>query len=153
MTEPTDLETGTTFRELAEIEAIRKLKARYFRCLDTKLWDEMLGCFTADAVLVEREQNIYIEGGEPIVEFLKQGLGVDHILTAHHGHNPEIELTGDATARATWALNDYLLNRQTNKGTRGYGFYQDEYVKEKGEWKIKSCTVKHVHKEKFKKED
>jgi hypothetical protein len=135
-----------------EIEAIRKLKARYFRFLDTKLWDEMTGCFTADAVLAEHERNIFVEGGTSIVAFLKQGLGLNHVVTVHHGHNAEIELTSNTTARATWALNDYLFNRQTGKGTRGYGYYEDEYVKENGDWKIKRTTVKHVHKEKFAKE-
>jgi hypothetical protein len=153
MPESRGTKTGERLRAPEEIEAIRKLKARYFRLLDTKLWDEMVGCFTADAVLAEHERNIFVEGGTPIVEFLKQGLGADYIVTVHHGHNAEIELTSDTTAKATWALNDYLLNRQTNKGTRGYGYYEDEYVKEKGEWKIKRTTVKHVHREKFKKED
>jgi len=149
MSESASRETSEKPRALEEIEAIRKLKARYFRFLDTKLWDEMVGCFTADAVLAEHERNIFVEGGKPIVDFLKQGLGVDHIVTVHHGHNAEIEITSNTTARATWALNDYLLNRQNGKGTRGYGYYEDEYVKEKGEWKIKRTIVKHVHKEKF----
>ncbi|MFC2000646.1 nuclear transport factor 2 family protein [Chloroflexota bacterium] len=149
MSEATGPEARTVTRELADIEAIRRLKARYFNCLDAKLWDELLDCFTAEAVLAEHERSIFVEGGEPIVGFLKQGLGFDHVLTVHHGHNAEIEITGEETARARWALNDYVFNRQTNKGSRGYGFYEDEYVKEAGEWKIRSCTVTHVHKEKF----
>jgi hypothetical protein len=149
MPESRGTKTGERLRAPEEIEAIRKLKARYFRLLDTKLWDEMVGCFTADAVLAEHERNIFLEGGTTIVEFLKQGLGLDYVVTVHHGHNAEIELTSNTTARATWAFNDYLFNRQTSKGTRGYGYYEDEYVKEKGSWKIKRTTVKHVHKEKF----
>jgi hypothetical protein len=152
MSESRSTETRKRPRAPEEIEAIRKLKARYFRFLDTKLWDEMVGCFTADAVLAEHERNILVEGGTAIVEFLKQGLGLDYVVTVHHGHNAEIELTSNTTARATWALNDYLFNRQTGKGTRGYGYYEDKYVKEKGDWKIKRTTVKHVHKEKFAKE-
>jgi len=152
MSESTGTETRKELRVLGEIEAIRKLKARYFRYLDTKLWDKMVGCFTADAVLAEHERNILVEGGTAIIEFLRQGLGVDHIVTVHHGHNAEIEIASDTTASAMWALNDYLFNRQTSKGTRGYGYYEDEYVKEKGEWKIRRTVVRHVHKEKFQKE-
>ncbi len=149
MSETSDLEKTMMIRELSETEAIRRLKARYFRCLDTNMWDELLDCFTADAVLAEYERNVFVEGGVAIIEMLKQGLGADHIITAHHGHNAEIEITSDTTARAIWALNDYMFNRQTNKGSRGYGYYEDAYVKEAGDWKIKSCTVTHVHKEKF----
>jgi len=144
-----DSEATRMIRELSEIEAIKTLKARYFRCLDANLWDELLDCFTKDAVLAEHERNLYFEGGAQIIELLKQGLGADHVLTVHQGHNPEIELTGDTTARARWAFNDYLLNRQSNKGSRGYGSYEDEYVKTNGGWKISSCTVTHIHKEKF----
>ena len=84
--------------------------------------------------------------------FLKQGLGVPHVLTVHHGHNAEIDLTGDTTATGRWALNDYVLNTQTNKGTRGYGHYEDEFVKADGGWKMKKVTVAHVCKERFTKE-
>ena len=149
MSESMDPEARTVIRELADIETIRQLKARYFRCLDTNLWDELLDCFTEDAVLAEHERNIYVEGGKSIIELLKQGLGMDHILTVHQGHNPEIELTSDTTARARWAFNDFMLNRQSNKGSRGYGSYEDGYVKTNGGWKISSCTVTHIHKEKF----
>ena len=34
--------------DLVEIEAIRQLKARYFRLLDTKQWDAWLEVFTED---------------------------------------------------------------------------------------------------------
>ena len=32
-----------------DIESIKRLKHKYFRCLDSKLWDEMAQCFTEDA--------------------------------------------------------------------------------------------------------
>ena len=33
-------------RALEDVEAIRQLKYRYFRCLDLKRWDELGACFT-----------------------------------------------------------------------------------------------------------
>ncbi len=35
--------------DLEEIEAIKRLKYKYFRCLDRKLWKEMAGCLIPDA--------------------------------------------------------------------------------------------------------
>ena len=34
---------------LEETEAIKRLKYRYMRSIDQKLWDEMRSCFTPDA--------------------------------------------------------------------------------------------------------
>jgi len=35
--------------DLQELEAIKRLKYKYFRCIDEKLWDEMRSCFIEDA--------------------------------------------------------------------------------------------------------
>ena len=35
--------------DLQEIEAIKRLKYRYFRCIDTKAWKELEDCFSEDA--------------------------------------------------------------------------------------------------------
>ena len=35
---------------LEEIEQIKQLKARYFRHMDTRVWEEWRKCFTADVV-------------------------------------------------------------------------------------------------------
>ena len=35
--------------DLRELEAIKRLKYRYMRSIDQKLWDEMRDCFTPDA--------------------------------------------------------------------------------------------------------
>ncbi len=48
-----DIEPGGSavdVNDLIEIEAIKRVKYRYMRTLDQKLWDEMATCFTEDAV-------------------------------------------------------------------------------------------------------
>ena len=42
--------TAVDVNDLVEIEAIKRVKYRYMRTLDQKLWDEMATCFTDDAV-------------------------------------------------------------------------------------------------------
>jgi hypothetical protein len=129
-------ELEARIKVLEEIEAIKKLKAKYWRCCDKKLWNELEECFTEDAT-ADYFPNLHFEGRKAIIQFLKDSLGPDHMITAHGGHNAEIEITSDTTARGIWALNDLVII-QPGTRMRGYGHYEDEYVKENGQWKKKS---------------
>jgi len=122
---------------LEDIEAIRKLKSKYWRCVDRKLWDEIVECFTEDMVLFVLSK--LIEGRNACVQFLKDALA--QTVSAHQGHQAEIEITSGSTARATWALNDLLLDMQPGVNYTGFGYYEDEYIKEDGNWKIKRSKV------------
>lgn len=124
--------------ELDEIEAIKRLKYRYFRLLDTKAWAELEDCFVENATSAYDDGKYSFEGREAILEFLRGALGDNDIISMHHGHHPEIELTGDTTARGTWYLADYLIFRASGTELCGAGFYHDKYVKERGEWKLSS---------------
>ena len=77
-----------------DIEAIKRLKARYFRLMDTKQWEAWRELFTADfsglyrgphpdIAYASREE--FVAGNREILEPL---------VTVHHGHMPEITLTG-----------------------------------------------------------
>ena len=137
-------------RVLEDIEAIKKLKVKYWHCIDRKLWDELATCFAEDGVLVAQEQNIDIRGGNAISNMLKERLEKSSILTIHQGHNPNIEIATDTTAKGTWTLQDYARDSEIKRGTRGWALYEDEYVKEDGKWKIKRTQVSRIHTERFK---
>jgi hypothetical protein len=126
-------------RILTDIEAIRKLKAVYFRSVDQNLWDELEEVFTGDAT-ADYGPDIKLEGRKAIIDFLKKTVGRDTFTTAHHGHNAEIEITGEATARAKWALQDRLIITGISTLT-GWGYYDEEYVKQDGRWRIKSTAI------------
>ncbi|MBA7474868.1 Bile acid 7-alpha dehydratase [subsurface metagenome] len=143
MAELADLETQ--IRVLGDIEAIKKLKAKYWRCIDKKLWDELEDCFVEDAV-ADYGKNLNFQGRKAIIQFLKDNLGSDSVITVHQGHNPEIEITSDTTARGIWALHDYLVF-QPNITINGWGHYEDEYVKQNGEWKKKSIKETRLREE------
>jgi hypothetical protein len=138
-----DLETQ--IRVLGDIEAIKKLKAKYWRCIDKKLWDELEDCFVEDAV-ADYGKNLNFQGRKAIIQFLKDNLGSDSVITVHQGHNPEIEITSDTTANGIWALHDYLVF-QPNITINGWGHYEDEYVKQNGEWKKKSIKETRLREE------
>lgn len=126
-----------------DVEAIRQLKARYFRLMDTKDWAAMRGVFTDDVVMdMTGAGGRLITGGDTFMEGLQEILA--GATTVHHGHMPEIELTSDTTATGIWALHDIVI---WPNGTRldGYGHYHETYRKADGEWRIASSTLTRLH--------
>jgi uncharacterized protein (TIGR02246 family) len=131
-------DASALLRRLLDIEEIKQLKARYFRALDTRDWDLFGQVFAREAVLEVPEADVTQNGREAIVTFVSGAL--TGARTVHHGHMPEIELTGPETARGTWAMFDYVEWPATAGGDRiglqGYGHYREEYVREDGQWRI-----------------
>ena len=128
-----------SLQRLLDIEEIQQLKARYFRCMDTKDWDAFAQLFTADAVM---DADGYVqEGRDEILNFLPKIL--DGVVTTHHGHMPEITITGPDSATGIWAMFDYLTfpGEEPPRGLRGYGHYHEEYVRDRGAWRIRRLTL------------
>jgi uncharacterized protein (TIGR02246 family) len=130
-------------RRLLDIEEVKQLKARYFRSLDQKDWDEFGQVFARDAVLEVPEADVVQNGRAAIVEFVSGAL--TGARTVHHGHMPEIGLTGPDSAQGTWAMFDYVEWPATDSGDRvglqGYGHYTEEYVREDGQWRIRRSRL------------
>jgi hypothetical protein len=125
-------------RRLLDIEEIKQLKARYFRNLDTKNWDGFGQVFAREAVLEVPEAQMVVNGRAAIAKSVSDALAGTR--TVHHGHMPEIELTGPDSARGTRAMFDYVEWPSSDNGSRvglqGYGHYREEYVREDGQWRI-----------------
>jgi hypothetical protein len=148
----TDLEARV--RALEELDAIKRLKYRYFRCLDLKLWDELRECFTPDATVSYGDGRYRFEGVDAILDFLVRSLGADSgARGAHHGHHPEIELTGPERARGSWALDNYLFNPTQNRSVRIAAYYRDEYVKVDGCWRIQHTGYTALYHEEWNRSD
>jgi hypothetical protein len=130
---------------LEEIEAIKRLKYKYFRCLDRKQWDEMAETFTEDAVSSYDSGKYAFEGRDAIMAFLRDALGGSNAISRHHGHHPEIELTSPTTARGVWYLEDYVIFKDSNTALSGAGFYTDEYAKVGGHWLIRSTGYERTY--------
>src|SRR5436853_743832 len=136
-----------TPEDLVEIELIKRLKYRYARCLDLKLWNEIADCFTSDAVAAYSGGGYSFEGREQITDFLRRSMGAETFHSSHKMHHPEIELTGPESATAVWVLDDTVIDTQWNITIRGASFYNDEYVKRDGRWMIARTSYKRVFEE------
>jgi SnoaL-like domain len=133
------------------IQHIRHLKARYFRCMDTKDWDGMRAVFAPDAVLDMSAEAVrrgappedgITRGGDLIVERMQRSLA--NVSTVHHGHMPEIRLVSDVQAIGIWAMEDMLRWEDPASPLaelHGYGHYHETYEHLSGEWRIKSLRL------------
>jgi hypothetical protein len=139
--------TDTDLQRLVDIEAIKQLKARYFRFLDTKQWRQWGQVFTEDIVMEVPEAAMVNNGRAEVVGNVSAAL--TGTITTHHGHMPEIELTGADTARGTWAMFDYVEWPAGPDGARvglqGYGHYHEEYRREvDGQWRIAETRLERL---------
>ena len=123
--------------QLADIEAIKALKARYFRTMDTKDWNGLKDCFTEDLHADFRDApGMLSEGRETYMEALITALA--EARTMHHGHMPEITLVDAHNATGIWAMDD--LVDLPGIALQGWGHYHERYRKEDGAWRI--CAIR-----------
>lgn len=125
-----------------DLEAIRQLKARYFRMMDTKDWDGLAAVFTPDV-----EIDMSGEGGgvtrsvDEYMPFLRRN--IEDVVTVHHGHMPEITFTSSDTATGIWAMEDYLRwpPGAPIAALHGFGHYHEQYRRTAEGWRIASMRL------------
>lgn len=133
---------------LLAAEAIRNLKARYFRCVDTKDWAGFAALFTLDAAFDVSDDlpGGVLTGAAKIAEIVSASLA--GCVSVHHGHCPEITLTSDTTATGVWAMEDRLRWSQDSarpgQTLHGYGHYLETYVKVGDQWLIESMKLRRL---------
>jgi SnoaL-like domain len=134
--------------KLLAIEEIKQLKARYFRCVDTKDWVGFKAVFTPDA-LFDISQDVpgcILVGPEKIAAAVSVPL--TGCVSVHHGHCPEIAITSDTTASGIWAMEDILRwgedSASPSQTLHGYGHYIETYEKIRGRWCIKTMKLQRL---------
>jgi hypothetical protein len=133
-----------TTARLEAIEEIKKLKARYFRFVDTKQWDSLKALFTPDATFETDESGL--EAVDSLDAFMTAVCaGLQGCVSVHHGHCPEIEFSSDSTASGIWPMEDKLYFDESPprplRSLHGMGHYHETYEKRGGAWKIASWKL------------
>ena len=132
---------------LLAIEEIGRLKASYFRCLDTNDWACIETLFAPDGTAVYNVEGSGdlgtpdnpVTGPANIAAFIQNG--VEHLTTVHHGHMPEIEITSPTTATGIWAMMDILQIPDGENTLVGWGHYHETYERIDGRWHIKTLRL------------
>lgn len=138
-----------TPEELVQIEEIKSLKYRYMRYLDQKRFDEMRSVFTADATARYSGGRYSFDGVSEIIDFLKESMSSEELLSSHRCSHPEITLLGDGKASGIWAFDDTVVMTDFGISLRGAGFYSDEYVLTEDGWRIARTGYKRTFEEIF----
>ncbi|MBV9996691.1 MAG: nuclear transport factor 2 family protein [Caulobacteraceae bacterium] len=135
-----------TLEEISAIEAIRALKARYFRLVDTKQWDAWGDVFTPDVKVVidgdvqtpgRTPPQEVLEGRDTFVGFARERLTGG--VSVHHGHMPEIEVLSRTEARGVWAMEDIV--ERDGVSFHGHGHYHETYRNDGDAWRIASLRL------------
>jgi SnoaL-like domain len=124
---------------LVALEEIRRVKYRYLRCVDLKLWDEMAEVFTAGATAdygsPATGKPLRFGSREEIISFLRDNLGPG-MITLHAAGQPEIDIDG-AAATGTWRFEDTVIVTEYRLVIKGAAFYEDRYERgDDGRWRI-----------------
>jgi 3-phenylpropionate/cinnamic acid dioxygenase small subunit len=124
--------------DLETIEAIKRVKYRYLRALDTKHWDDFADTLTEDIVgeygsSMGKEHRF--TNRADLVEFMRTSMPAN-IYTEHRVTHPEITIDDSDEAEGTWYLQDRVIVPEFNFMLFGAAFYHDRYRKTEDGWKI-----------------
>ena len=122
-----------------DIEAIKQLKGRYCRTMDTKDWAAYRQVFTDDVTMDTTDSggNV-ITGADEFLAFLTETLR--DVVTVHHCHTPEIGVTSPTEASGVWAMED-MLRFADGTELHGFGHYHETYRNDGNGWRIASSRL------------
>lgn len=138
----------STTEGLAQLEELRRLKARYFRLLDTQDWDGLVDVFTDPVEIdVSEDGGGVTTSARSFVDSVRRVL--HGAVTVHHGHMPELELTSPTTATGIWAMEDRIWFPEGAPVARlvGQGHYHETYERTPAGWRIASMRLTRLHRE------
>ena len=122
---------------MADTEAIKQVKYRYLRALDTKHWDDFADTLTDDVIGDYGSsvgEELHFTNRVDLVNYMRKSLG-PAVITEHRVTHPEITVTGDE-ASGIWYLQDRVIVADFNFMLIGAAFYRDSYRRTDDGWRI-----------------
>jgi hypothetical protein len=135
----------TDSERLVALEDIKQVKARYFRCMDTKDWAGFEAVFTPDATADYSSEGDAKDwaaaGASKVVALVRKAVGP--AITVHHGHMAEVEVVAPTVAKGIFAMEDLIWwpEGSNRKTLHGWGHYYETYEKIGGKWLIKTLKL------------
>lgn len=133
-------------RILKDIEAIKRVKHAYFRCIDTANVEELKSIFHKDVVVhfIGGTYEWTLRGREEYLEAIAANFNKE-VVAQHNGHHPEIDVLSASEATATWYLHDNFYRLWDQHFVTGTALYRDRYVKEDNRWQILESRYERVY--------
>lgn len=129
-----------------DIEAIKGVKYRYLRALDTKHWDAFADTLTEDIVGdygSSMGSEHHFTDRDELVAFMRESLGPS-VISEHRVTHPEIVVDGDE-ATGSWYLQDRVIVADFNFMLIGAAFYQDRYRRTADGWRISATSYQRTY--------
>ncbi|MET1756463.1 nuclear transport factor 2 family protein [Novosphingobium sp. RD2P27] len=148
--------------KLTAVEAIKLLKARYFRGVDTGDGALVRSVLAEDCLLDYTDcfvdpltgynhfpaLSIVMRGR---AAYSGNGLAEIGVISAHYGPNCEIEIDDASSARGIWSMTDRLIMPEGGpvRELLGHGHYHETYVRIGDDWLIKTLRIVRTRVEAF----
>jgi hypothetical protein len=126
-------------RDLEDRVEIQELKAHYCYYIDNHEWESLARMF-ARRGLIDCGDFGRARGRKAIRKFFAEQISGTFAFFLHMVHNPIIEIDGN-NARGTWYWTEPSTYRVDGLARLIQGRYDEEYVKENGEWRFKSVIL------------
>ena len=141
----------TDIERLLAIEDIKRLKSKYFYCLDYKDWDGWKRDVLAHDIEFHVPEALEepIKGVDIFIKWTAESAG--NQVSTHHGHMPDIEILTETTAKGIWAMEDILRLPRDQPAPMGYtylhgfGHYHETYTKGPSGWRIQTVRLTRLY--------
>jgi len=130
-------------QELADVDAIARLTARYARLLDMQELDELMDLFTEDAVYIANEDELVINGRHDLRQLFARLMN-GKWSTSHMVACPDVISLDAETARVMWKMEywSHFLDLEVER--RGTVVYDNRYARTQGGWRIQAMTYQYL---------
>jgi hypothetical protein len=134
-------------RRLSDVEAIQRMRYKYWRAVRDVDLNALLALFSENPVadFGLGEQHVAV-GREAVEKLYEATVGAWKPQGQYpRGFIPEIEITGDKTAKGSWMVEVQVPDRRKGLLTSVGCLYDEEYVREDGEWRIGRLSTSYTY--------
>ena len=100
----------------------------------------MRECFAPGKISINYGRIGTFNSRDELIAVFDQLACAEDIVETHHAQNPRVDLLSSTQAQGVFGLYYFMIDTSQNKVTQLGGYYEDEYKKLDGHWKITAST-------------